>query len=116
MHSLFRFLAFTVLSASSVLAQSNTAQPAAPNPTPCSQPEFKQMDFWVGEWSAVWPAQQGQPEGRGTNVIRKILGECVIEENFSGAGLDGKSVSTFSARSGRWQQTWVDNSGSYLDF
>jgi len=26
------------------------------------------------------------------------------------------SVSTLNARTGKWQQTWVDNQGSYLDF
>ncbi len=74
------------------------------------------MDFWVGDWSATWPGKPGQAEVRGTNTIRKILGDCVIEENFAGPGLEGKSVSTFNLRSGRWQQTWVDNGGGYLDF
>ena len=30
--------------------------------------------------------------------------------------LRGLSVSLFNARSGKWQQTWVDNEGAYLDF
>lgn len=92
--------------------------PATPVP-PCSQSEFRQLDFWVGEWSLTWPgAKPGQPEGKGTNSIRKELGNCVIEENFDGGamGLAGKSISTYNARSGKWQQTWVDNQGGYLDF
>ena len=28
----------------------------------------------------------------------------------------GVSVSTFNPALGKWQQTWVDNSGGYLDF
>jgi len=30
--------------------------------------------------------------------------------------LQGLSVSTYNMQLGKWQQTWVDNSGSYLDF
>ena len=30
--------------------------------------------------------------------------------------LRGLSVSLFNTRSGKWQQTWVDNEGAYLDF
>lgn len=30
--------------------------------------------------------------------------------------LRGMSVSTFNSLTGNWQQTWVDNDGSYLDF
>src|SRR4029077_14691814 len=57
--------------------------------------------------------------GHGTNSIKRVLGDCVVEENFSGGDamhLRGTSVSTFDARSGKWKQTWVDNEGGYLDF
>lgn len=85
---------------------------------PCSQPEASQFDFWIGEWKAVWKDAEGR-EQVGENVIEKILGSCVISENFDGSetiGLVGKSYSLFDARSGKWKQTWVDNQGSYLDF
>lgn len=82
-------------------------------PAPCSDPEFRQMDFWVGDWDLVWEG------GKGRNVVTSDLGGCVITENFDGtpsSPLKGTSVSTYNKRSGRWQQTWVDNQGSYLDF
>lgn len=88
---------------------------------PCSAPEYRQFDFWVGEWELSWPASEtseGKP-GRGTNRIEQALGGCVIVENFNGMpGMDlrGMSVSTFNERKGKWQQTWVDSAGSYLDF
>lgn len=81
---------------------------------PCSSPEAAQFDFWVGEWNLTWG-----DSGRGTNSIKKIMDGCVIEENFDGTPsiqLKGMSVSTFSKHLGKWQQTWLDNSGSYLDF
>jgi hypothetical protein len=81
---------------------------------PCSSPEASQFDFWVGDWDLTWGEN-----GHGTNSIKKIMDGCVIQENFDGAPsirLKGMSVSTFGKQLGKWQQTWVDNSGGYLDF
>lgn len=92
------------------------------NTPPCSSPEFGQFDFWLGEWELTWKGPQaGTPAGetgRAVNVVEKLMGSCVIQENFdAGAGsLIGKSWSVYNANSGLWQQTWVDNSGSYLVF
>lgn len=85
---------------------------------PCSEDEANQFDFWVGEWNLEWKTQTGEVQ-RGTNVVNKVLGGCVVQENFDGGAklpLKGISHSMFEARSGKWKQTWVDNSGSYLDF
>ncbi|PKL82892.1 MAG: hypothetical protein CVV24_07805 [Ignavibacteriae bacterium HGW-Ignavibacteriae-3] len=87
-------------------------------PAPCSSPESNQFDFWVGEWNLEWKDQSGNIFN-GTNSVRKILGGCVIEENFTGGGnpaFKGKSVSVFNPALNRWRQTWVDNQGGYLDF
>ncbi len=85
----------------------------------CSESEYRQLDFWVGEWTLTWPAAKtGDPENRASNTIRKELGDCVIEENFDGSnsgGLIGKSVSMYNSRTGKWHQTWVDNQGAYLE-
>jgi hypothetical protein len=82
-------------------------------PPPCSAPEVRQFDFWVGEWDVTWP-----DGGKGTNVIERALDDCVVVENFRGATipLRGTSVSTYNQQLGKWQQTWVDNQGGYLDF
>jgi hypothetical protein len=44
------------------------------------------------------------------------LNGCVIEENFNGGSFKGKSVSIYSPIKKMWLQTWVDNSGGYLEF
>src|SRR6185436_10682044 len=83
-------------------------------PRGCDSPEFRQLDFWVGEWDLTYG-----DGNKGRNRITKILDGCVILEEFSGAPgvqLDGRSFSTFDRATGRWKQTWVDSSGSYLDF
>jgi hypothetical protein len=90
-----------------------TAILQAQNSKPCQSQEAKQFDFWVGEWQASWDG------GQGVNNISKILGGCVIFEEFNGtpsSQLIGKSFSVYNSRTGNWQQTWVDNSGGYLDF
>jgi hypothetical protein len=94
-------------------AQTATPTPQAPPPSPCkSRPEYRQFDFWVGEWDVRNP--QGQQAG--TNSVQLILGDCVVFENWTGArGGHGKSFNVYNAAKGKWQQTWVDNSGGVLE-
>ena len=70
-----------------------------------------QFDFWLGEWDCTW----GE-DGKGTNHVLRIMDDKVIQENFSAPDLQGMSVSVYDAERKLWCQTWVDNSGSYLDF
>jgi len=74
------------------------------------QPET-QFDFWLGEWDVTW----GE-DGRATNNVLRIMDDKIIQENFSAPDLKGMSVSSYDAERGLWCQTWVDNSGTYLDF
>ncbi len=85
---------------------------------PCRTPEFAQFDFWLGDWTVRW-TDKDKGEQTGRNHVRKTLDGCVILEQFDGrpgSPLQGTSVSTFDSRAGQWKQTWVDNSGGYLDF
>ncbi|MGI8666288.1 MAG: hypothetical protein ACR2N4_09695 [Jatrophihabitans sp.] len=72
------------------------------------------LDFWIGDWTVSWPG------GHGRNTISRILDGQVIEEVFESHGEDGslpgRSHSVLDTADGRWRQTWVDSSGSYLDF
>jgi hypothetical protein len=73
------------------------------------------LDFWLGDWTVSWP------DGTGTNSIRRILDDRVIEEIFESHGTDGgvllgRSLSVPGSADGVWRQTWVDSSGGYLDF
>ena len=87
--------------------------PQTPRTPPCqARPEYRQFDFWVGEWDVQNP--QGQLAG--TNSVQLILDDCVLLENWTGArGGQGKSFNVYNAARGKWQQTWVDNSGSVLE-
>jgi ketosteroid isomerase-like protein len=106
----------TLGGALNIFAQSQppTSQSNAPPPVkPCrSKPEYRQFDFWIGEWDVE---AGGKPAG--TNSVRLILGDCVIFENWKGAGgMTGKSFNIYNAAIGKWQQTWVDSSGNSLEF
>ena len=98
---------------------SPTTPVSAPSPAPsaprysCDTLESKQFDFWLGDWE--YPL----PQGKGVNRVTKILGGCVVFENFGDGSpntLNGHSVSTFDRATKKWKQTWVDNTASYLDF
>jgi tetratricopeptide repeat protein len=85
------------------------------NAHPCSaRPEYRQFDFWIGEWNVV-STQGEQPAG--TSSIQQILDSCVILENWSGAGGgSGKSFNIFDAAQNHWEQIWVDAFGSLTKF
>jgi hypothetical protein len=82
------------------------------NTKPCSQSIYRQFDFWIGEWNVF-------SEGKlaGANSVQKILGGCVIQENWTDAlGNSGKSFNTYNPYKKKWQQNWVDDRGSVLEF
>ena len=91
-----------------------TAAPApapAPAPPACSGPEFRQFDFWLGDWDVKLP----NGKVAGTNNIQSILGGCVLQESWKGAGkVEGHSFNIYDASTKRWHQTWVDNTGTLL--
>ena len=80
---------------------------------PCSRPEFSQFNFWVGNWELTW-----NDTSRGNNNITVEMGNCLIHEHFSDTVNQyfGQSWSMYDTTSKKWKQTWVDNSGEYLDF
>ena len=108
---------FLMLLLFSVLPLAYSVTYSQENTQPCSAPEAAMLDFWVGQWDLEWTNAEGKTE-KGTNTIAKILGSCVYEENFttSDGTFQGKSVSVFDSRNLIWKQTWVDNTGSYMDF
>lgn len=91
-----------------------TGSLSAQTNTPCQSETHSQFDFWVGEWSVY---KTGTDTLLGTNSIRRILGGCVVEENWRGAtGFEGKSFNTWNAVDSTWNQVWVDVSGATYHF
>jgi hypothetical protein len=81
---------------------------------PCrAAPEYRQFDFWIGEWIVK------DPKGNvaGTSSVQRILGDCTIFENWTGnAGMTGKSFNIYDARDKKWHQTWVDDRGTFTHY
>ncbi len=85
---------------------------------PCSGPQYRQFDFWLGEWEAFGP--NGQKAG--DSKVSLILDSCIILEEWTSATVTrglryaGKSFNTWNAATRQWQQTWVDNAGGSNEY
>lgn len=95
------YLIFTFLiGTSTAYAQSN-----------CDAPQYRQFDFWLGEWKVT------TPDGKlaGHNTITLSHGNCVLSEHYiTPTGFEGNSFNIFDRQNGKWHQTWVDNTGLLL--
>lgn len=100
-------LLLVISSCSFVIAQT-------PSKPPCSDPVYRQFDFWIGEWEVYGP----KGKKAGDSKIELILDSCVIQENWTSANLfqgklySGKSYNSYNSGAKKWQQFWVDNTGS----
>jgi hypothetical protein len=90
------------------LATTVSAQPAA-NP-PCRTPEYRQFDFWLGEWEVFeyQTGQKGNPAG--ASRVTSLFDGCSIQEEYLGAGnaVVGKSLNVYFPQDKRWHQLYVD--------
>jgi hypothetical protein len=78
---------------------------------PCSADEYRQFDFWVGEWQVT------QPDGSvaGKNTISLDYQGCVLTENYSVQGQPfGASLNGYDRATQKWYQTWMDRNGTVL--
>ncbi|GAB3345177.1 hypothetical protein [Lysobacter tyrosinilyticus] len=86
---------------------------AAPVPTPlrCEAAEYRQFDFWLGEWNVF--GEDGQLLG--TNRIERSDNGCWLVEHWSGvSGNHGISTNAWDAQHRVWRQFWVGGDGVVL--
>ncbi|OLE52884.1 MAG: hypothetical protein AUG51_15860 [Acidobacteria bacterium 13_1_20CM_3_53_8] len=82
------------------------------NATPCaSLPEYRQFDFWIGEWDVRGTLAGAQAGVAASNSIQSVTNQCVLFENYTNGAYSGKSFSYYDATIGKWRQTWVDSVG-----
>lgn len=109
--SLMKRIAIALLIVVGCISMAHSQTAPAPTP-PCSSPEFRQFDFWIGEWEVYVGDKLA-----GTNRIDRILDGCVLMENWVGSrGGRGHSFNVYDQTTGKWEQTWVDNSGINAHF
>ena len=97
-----------------VSAQSPSPSPSpSPFVSPCLAPEYRQFDFWVGDWNVLDPAGNVV----GTNNITREYDGCVVQEHWEARGPQkqiGSSFNTYNPATRQWHQTWVDSTGGFL--
>ena len=102
-----------LVAATTLLGTANAqTPPSSPPPPACQTAEYRQFDFWIGEWEVFLPNGNKAGDSR----IESIAAGCALLENWTGnRGFSGKSVNSYDRSDQRWHQSWVDSSGSRLD-
>ncbi|HNQ13559.1 MAG TPA: hypothetical protein PKM16_10165 [Bacteroidia bacterium] len=78
---------------------------------PCCKDEYKEFDFWLGEWEVF------DVEGKkvGNSQISKSERNCILFEKWTSVGdHTGSSINFFDQKNYEWNQVWVDNNGLIL--
>jgi hypothetical protein len=98
------------LAAAVLGAPAAAAPPDAPR---CAGPEYRQFDFWLGDWDAYDADALEKPAAR--VCVDAILDGCAVHETYTGVdGAVGESFSINDASRRVWHQTWVTNRGQLL--
>ncbi|MGN6392732.1 MAG: hypothetical protein ACTHM9_10860 [Gemmatimonadales bacterium] len=86
------------------------AQAPRAHPT-CQGAEYRQLDFWVGDWDVT---SHGHPAGK--NLVTSEETGCLVHEHWTGSeGDTGQSFNFYDRGDRQWHQVWVSNSGTVLD-
>jgi len=97
------------LSVLAICLASTSPSFGAANPSACAaDPESRQLDFWLGNWSV------GSPGGSNTATSRVSLAldECVVVENWDGGrGHSGENRFAYSPDDKSWYGMFADNEG-----
>ncbi|HEY2849827.1 MAG TPA: hypothetical protein VGI97_08115, partial [Gemmatimonadaceae bacterium] len=78
----------------------------------CAGAEFREFDFFVGEWDVY---DVGSSKLKAHNSVSRMLDGCAVREVYRRLdGYTGESFSTYDASRRRWHQSWVTNQGELL--
>jgi ketosteroid isomerase-like protein len=102
---LFMFVFLTGLTTMPAFPQSSISH--------CATPEYRQFDFWAGDWDAFDLENPNVPAARVR--VDRILDGCALHEDYEGVnGHKGESFSIYDASRKVWHQSWVTNRGELL--
>lgn len=76
---------------------------------PCTSAEYRQFDFWIGDWDV-----QVQGQSAGHNLVTLEQDGCLLVEHWkaSTGGQTGTSFNYYDVRDKKWHQLYLDNSGN----
>lgn len=78
----------------------------------CDATEYKEFDFWVGDWDAF---EAGSTAPAARVQVDRLLDGCVLREQYAGAdGHKGQSLSIYDRSRKVWHQSWFTNRGELL--
>lgn len=82
---------------------------AAPDSGACSaNPESRQLDFWIGDWTVTYPGMAGSAASK----VSLDLNKCLLVESWDGAKAhSGKNMFAYSADDQVWHGMFADNEG-----
>ena len=81
-------------------------------PQRCDGPEFRQFDYWVGDWEVTDSAGTTL---YGTNLVTLEEQGCVVHEHWTGrGGSTGQSFNYWDRNRKVWQQDWVASGGTNM--
>ncbi|MCL1633525.1 DUF1579 domain-containing protein [Luteimonas sp. SX5] len=111
-----KYLQIALATVGLVFVAQAVATPAAATPASphCSAAEYRQLDFWIGDWDTF---ESDAPDGPSVARARvdSIAGGCAIHELYEqNDGLIGDSILSYDPVRKQWQQTWVTNRGSIM--
>lgn len=104
--------ALAVIALSSGMTAGAAAQ--TPSPARCSAVEYRQFDFWIGDWDTFETETPSGPSIARAEVTPIVAG-CALHERYEQTdGLLGDSILSFDPVRRQWQQTWITNRGSNM--
>ena len=80
-------------------------------PQGCNAPEYRQFDFWEGDWEVT---DSAGTVVMGTNTITREESGCALREQWRAQGGTGQSLNFYERATGRWSQVWVASNGGVL--
>jgi hypothetical protein len=99
-----------LLIAGAVICISLASQPyCAAEAGPCStNPESRQLDFWLGDWNIAGPGSSPSA----TSAVTVALDKCIIVESWDGGrGHKGQNWFGYSPDDKSWHGMFADNQG-----
>lgn len=88
-----------------------SAEAVVKPPAPCAADEYRQFDFWLGDWDVT---AAGAKKSGAENHISSQHGGCVVLEEYTAGAFTGMSINFYDNGQKRWRQTWMSNAGQPL--
>ncbi len=104
---------FLPLLLASTLANAQQAPPGPPPPS-CMEPEYRQFDFWLGQWTVIGGPKGDRIVGR-SSITQVSLGCALAEHWVNSNGMDGHSLNVYDKANGHWTQFWIGSDGVILN-